>query len=57
MTDERRQAVVACRKYGLVPLAIGPYLGLSDATVAKYIHEAVERGEFEPLPPYLSVRL
>lgn len=56
LTDERRQAVVACREFGMVPLAIADYLGFSDATVARYLREAVRRGEIEPLPPWLTLR-
>jgi hypothetical protein len=52
LTDERRQAAVACRRFGMVPLAIADYLGLSDATTSRYLREAEERGEIDPLPAW-----
>ena len=54
LTDERREAVVACRKFGLVPLAIADHLGMSDATVGRYLREAVRRGELKSVPAFLS---
>jgi hypothetical protein len=54
LTDERREAVVACRRFGMVPLAIADYLGLSDATTARYLREA-ERGEIDRLPAWLTL--
>lgn len=56
LTDERREAVAECRRFGLVPLAISDYLGLSDTTVARYLREAEEREEIEPVPMFLALR-
>lgn len=57
LTDERRQAVVSCRNFGMVPLAIADYLEFADSTVARYLREAVKLGELEPLPAWLSLHL
>jgi hypothetical protein len=40
----------------MVPLAIADYLGLSDATTSRYLREAEERGEIDPLPAWPTAR-
>jgi uncharacterized membrane protein len=40
---------------GLVPLAIGPTLGLPDSTVARYLRELEREGSVR-VPAYLSLR-
>jgi hypothetical protein len=51
----RREDVAILRRRGLVPLAIGPALGIPDRTIARYLRELERAGEIEPLPPYLTL--
>jgi predicted transcriptional regulator len=53
---EDREAVLMLRQRGLVPLAIGPELGMPDSTVAKHLRELEREGIIDPIPPHLSSR-
>jgi hypothetical protein len=55
LTDERREAVAECRRFGMVPLAIADYLGFSDATVARYVRELEAEGLIDRLPAWLTL--
>jgi hypothetical protein len=54
LRDIDREAVRVLRTRGLVPLAIGPELGMPDSTVAMHLRELERDGLIEPVPTYLS---
>jgi hypothetical protein len=53
--EEDKDAVRVLRKRGLVPLAIGPALGMPDSTVARYLRDLEGEGEIESVPSFLNL--
>jgi hypothetical protein len=54
-TEDKEAVRILRAERRLVPLAIGPELGMPDSTVAKHLRELERDGAIEPIPRYLSL--
>ncbi len=53
-TDREAVRILRAKRY-LVPLAIGPELGMADSTVARHLRELERGGLIDPIPSHLSL--